>query len=390
MKDQEKLQSLVNSYIAGTIRSTEEQELANLVNDLDQETIAGLLEKAWEDLPPGEPVFSSVETATIFREILAKKDKGQPGASLFRRSWLQIAAAILFLLVSWGLFQYLDRPTVQEQVTVVEQPVRDIAPGGNKALLTLSDGSTIVLDNAPTGVLSRQGNTQIVKPDDGQVTYQTSDEQQEVLYNTISTPRGGQYQLTLADGSRVWLNAASSIRFPTAFIEAYRSVEITGEVYFEVAANPTRPFKVNVAGQCEIEVLGTQFNVNAYNDEAAISTTLLEGSVKISTAAGQSSVLQPGRQARLSEGVLRMREVETDEVIAWKTGWFIFNRTDLTNIMRQISRWYDVDVIFEGAPPTRSFSGIVSRDNNVSQVLKIMENAGVQFRIEEDRIIVLQ
>ncbi len=390
MTDREKLQSLVNRFVAGNLPAEEEQELARSVAGLEQKEVSELLEQAWQNFSPGEPVFSEEETATMLRNILGEEQDGPRRLSLFRRSWFQVAAAILLVLAFVGLFNYLDRPAGGELAGTEQQPATDIAPGGNKAVLTLADGSTIDLDSVPVGMLSTQGSAEIRKTADGQVAYQTSGDRQEVLYNTISTPRGGQYQLTLADGSRVWLNAASSIRYPTAFVESYRSVEITGEVFFEVAENPARPFQVDVAGQCVIEVLGTEFNVNAYEDEEAVSTTLVEGSVRISADDGRSSVLQPGQQARLTEGVLRVRQVDTEEFVAWKSGWFVFNRADLAGIMRRISRWYDVEVVFEGEPLSRSFSGMVSRDNNVSQVLKIMENAGVRFRIEKERIIVLQ
>jgi ferric-dicitrate binding protein FerR (iron transport regulator) len=213
----------------------------------------------------------------------------------------------------------------------------------------------------------------------------------EVLYNTVSTPRGGQYQLTLSDGSKVWLNASSSLRFPTAFPGTERRVEITGEAYFEVAGNESKPFVVDIAGKGEVEVLGTQFNINAYEDEPAIKTTLLEGKVKVSESNGsQSSVLKPGQQAQLANGIRVMDNVDMEEIMAWKTGWFYFDRQELPAIMRQVSRWYDVDVRYEGRISKKSFSGIVGRDNDIKDVLKIMENAGIRFRIEGSSITVLQ
>ncbi|MBK6949895.1 MAG: FecR domain-containing protein [Haliscomenobacter sp.] len=200
----------------------------------------------------------------------------------------------------------------------------------------------------------------------------------------------GQFQLSLADGTRVWLNSSSSIRFPAAFAGKERKVEITGEAYFEVAKNTAQPFRVDAGGKFVVEVMGTQFNVNAYSDESESRTTLLEGKVRISTPEGKEVSLEPNQQARIAGNRLRVAEsVDTDEAVAWKTGWFMFDRTDLPGIMRQISRWYDVDVEFEGKIDPRSFSGIVNRNNKVSEVLKIMENAGVRFRIEKDRIVVI-
>jgi ferric-dicitrate binding protein FerR (iron transport regulator) len=309
---------------------------------------------------------------------------------IFRRTWFRVAAAAILVLLATGTYLLLNKSGDKQQVVSQQQPVQDIAPGGNKAVLTLADGSTIILDNAANGTLTKQGNTKILKQD-GQLAYNLLNEKPtEVLYNTITTPRGGQYQLVLSDGSKVWLNAASSIRFPAAFIGKERKVEITGEAYFEVAKNAAMPFKVNVAGKGEVEVLGTHFNINSYADEATINTTLLEGSVKVSTMDNQSSMLKPGQQAQISNGIKVVNDVEVNEVIAWKNGLFNFNGLDIENIMRQISRWYDVDISYEGKISKETYSGIVSRNSNVSQVLKIMEEGGVKFSMEGKRMIVLE
>ena len=260
-------------------------------------------------------------------------------------------------------------------------------PGRDNAILTLSDGTTIVLDSAANGTLAKEGAMQIAKQN-GQISYTGTAKAAVPVYNTISTARGNQYQVVLADGSNVWLNAASSIRFPAAFSGSERRVQITGEAYFEVAHNAAAPFKVDVNGM-EITVLGTHFNVNAYSDEASVKTTLLEGAVKLAkgTAAG---VLKPGQQAALgNDGKFAIRsDVDLDETVAWKNGVFIFNRRSLQNIMRQISRWYDVEVVYEGNPGG-TFSGVVSRQENISQVLKIMEVNGVRFKLDGRKIIVL-
>ncbi|HQW45168.1 MAG TPA: FecR domain-containing protein, partial [Chitinophagaceae bacterium] len=266
----------------------------------------------------------------------------------------------------------------------------DVAPGGNKAILTLADGSTIILDNAANGSLTEQGNTKVIKLDDGQLAYNTLNEKPtEIVYNTISTPRGGQYQLTLADGTKVWLNAASTLRFPATFSGNERKVELTGEGYFEVAKNAAMPFKVSV-NNMTVEVLGTHFNINSYSDEASIKTTLLEGAVKV-TNGDAVQMLSPSNQAQLTaDGEIRLnRNVDIEDVVAWKNGIFNFSGTAIENIMRQISRWYDLDVSYEGAISKETFSGVVSRNSNLSQVLKIMEQAGVKFKIEGKKIIVM-
>lgn len=386
-----RLQALLEKYFQGQNIPEEIRELAQLSAKLDDEAIAALLQRTWETQPGLEnQVFTPDETEEMLRQILNNRGRPVRVLPLVRRTWFRLAAAGLVLIAFTGIYLFMNRPAATRQLVIEPgKHIIDINPGGNKAVLTLSDGSTILLDSVPAGVITQQGAAQIRKLGDGQLAYSAAGKPGAVLYNTISTPRGGQYQLTLADGSRVWLNSASSIRFPATFVEKSRYVAISGEVYFEVAKNASQPFRVNVANRCEVEVLGTAFNVNAYNDEATLNTTLLEGRVKIMAAGGQTAILNPGQQARLSERFRILDDIDTEETAAWMTGWFIFNRTDLQSIMRQISRWYDVDILFEGNVPDRSFSGIVSRSNKVSEVLKIMENAGVRFRIESDKIVVI-
>jgi ferric-dicitrate binding protein FerR (iron transport regulator) len=309
---------------------------------------------------------------------------------LYRQNWFRLAVAAVFVIAVSLPFVWKwqgANPVPAANSTAAQH----ILPGGNKAVLLLADGSAVELDSAHNGALSVQGSTQVVKLADGQLAYRGKNGvPAEMMYNTISTPRGGQYRLTLADGSQVWLNAASQLRFPVAFGSAERRVELLGEAYFEVAKS-NAPFKVLVAGKSEVEVLGTHFNINSYADEAAISTTLLEGSVRVSKPGGGDFVtLQPGQQARVNEKIDVLTGVDTDEMVAWKEGWFHFNRADVGAIMRQVSRWYDVDVVFEGNARKKTFSGIVSRSNDVGEVLRIMETAGVRFRIEGKRITVIQ
>ncbi len=263
-------------------------------------------------------------------------------------------------------------------------------PGGDKAILTLANGTTIVLDSAAAGNIAVQGGVNVVKGG-GQLSYQGTANTSEVLYNTVSTPKGGQYLLSLADGSRVWLNAASSLRFPTAFRGADRLVELTGEGFFEVAHNSQKPFHVQV-NDMQVKVLGTQFNINGYADDGNMRTTLIEGSVMVSSEKlGRSAVLKPGQQAVLKINALDVeKDVDTEEVMAWKTGYFIFNDRSVEEIMKQVSRWYDVDVMYESLVEPKYFSGAVKRKGDISDVLKIMEQAGVKFKQEGRKIIVTQ
>ncbi len=204
-------------------------------------------------------------------------------------------------------------------------------------------------------------------------------DQQGVVYNTLSAPTGGQFQLVLPDGSKVWLNSSSSIRFPTEFSGEERKVELTGEAYFEVAKNPTLPFRVSVSGMY-VEVLGTHFNIMAYGDESSIKTTLLEGSVRV-TKGSSAKVLTPGQQSKMNlKGDINVVDADLEQVIAWKNGYFQFSSDDIETIMRQVARWYDIKVVYKDKIPGGGFSGIVSRKNNISRVLKILQDGGVQLR----------
>ncbi len=265
----------------------------------------------------------------------------------------------------------------------------DVLPGGNKATLTLADGSTIVLDDAQNGTLAQQGNSKIIKLD-GKLSYDpTNKNSREIVYNTISTPKGGQYQLELPDGSQVWLNATSSIHFPTSFIGTERRIEVTGEAYFEITRNPNMPFIVSV-NNAEIQVLGTHFNVNAYSDEDNVKTTLLEGSVKFVND-GNTNILKPGQQAQLTKERTTkvVSNVDVDEVVAWKNGMFDFDNANIETVMRQLSRWYDVEIEYKGKNDDL-FIAEMRRNINLSDALKALELTGkVKFDIQGKKIIVM-
>lgn len=304
--------------------------------------------------------------------------------------WLRVAASVVLLASLGWLIKLALQPGSKEVEPVAAKQQIEIKPGTDKAYLQLADGTLIALDSVVDGTLANQGMMQVSKKDH-MVSYSGQVTGTEMVYNTITTPRGGEYQLQLADGTNVWLNAASSIRFPVAFPGPERNVEITGEVYFEVARNIAKPFRVQLPGKRVVEVLGTHFNVNAYSDEQSVNTTLLEGSVRVLSADGQVLQLKPGQQAQIAaSGNKVLNDVDVDEIVSWKEGWFNFNRTDISAIMRQVSRWYDVEVVFEGPVSQKTFSGVVSRKHNITEVLKIMEKAGVKFRIEERKVTVLQ
>ncbi|MBK8606264.1 MAG: FecR domain-containing protein [Chitinophagaceae bacterium] len=336
--------------------------------------------------------FDSIETEAAWQKIEAQvKEPAKIVPIKTNRRWWYAAAAVLLLggFLTYRLaFQQPDKTPIVK--TTPEK--NDVAPGGNKAILTLADGSTIILDNAANGNLAEQGNTKVIKLDDGQLAYNAGGIGSEVVYNTISTPRGGQYQLTLADGTKVWLNAASTLRFPATFSGTERKVELTGEGYFEVAKNAAMPFKIDVAGKGEVEVLGTHFNINSYNNEPAINTTLIEGSVKVTgLTLGKTVVLMPGQQTQLSgTGDISInRNPDIESVLAWKNEKFVFQNTDLKSIMRQLERWYDISVSYEGNGYTDEYVGIISRNVNISQILKMLEKTSeARFQINGKNIIV--
>ena len=311
------------------------------------------------------------------------------------------AAAVVGLLIGGAaLFTFLKKDNTGIK-PIAERYRNDVSPGSEKAILELSDGSRVALDSMANGGQLQQGATRILKQDDGQLQYHPGKmppgmTEGAVAYNTVSTPRGGQYRVVLPDGSKVWLNAASSLRFPTGFAGNKREVELTGEAYFDVAKNPAMPFMVRVkpfAGNTssqpmQVEVLGTGFNINAYGDENDRRTTLIEGSVKI-TAGSNHAVLRPGQQALVNTGGLQlMPEVDTGEVIAWKNGLFQFKEANIQSIMRQVSRWYDVDVEYKGNV-NQLFFGKIPRRVQVSTLLKILESTGwAHFTIEGKKITV--
>jgi len=309
------------------------------------------------------------------------------------------AVAAVFFLCAISAVYFLFSPTDKKDLFVKHKPVptnNKVLPGGNRAMLTLADGSNILLGNAPNGVLAKQANINIRKATAGNIVYNASDniKPTQVLYNTITTPRGGQYQVTLSDGTKVWLNAASSLKFPAAFSTNERVVELTGEAYFEVAKltgtpvaghSGTRiPFRVITAGQT-VEVLGTHFNINAYTDEATINTTLLEGSVKVVQArTNASQLLKPGQQAKLRDNI-RVFDVDASEAVAWKNGNFNFSHENISSIMRQVSRWYDIDIQYKGNITQEGFVGTISKFKDVAQVLDMLQLTGsVHFKTEND------
>jgi transmembrane sensor len=376
--------------------------------------------KAWQNERPenGQLFAELTNTETLKSELKILEDldidagweKVQAAArvsapripiSAGRKKWWAAAAGIIVLLSLGGLLRYYFNNRAQPDMNqTARQKVAPILPGGDKAFLTLSDGTVILLDSTGNGSLAREGAVEVIKLD-GVISYSGNGKSEgEITFNTISTPKGGQYQIVLSDGSKVWLNAASSLKYPTAFPGKERKVELTGEAFFEVAHNASQPFLVGVPGKMNVVVTGTSFNINAYNDEAITHTTLIEGRVVVSSSknrlsattkgAGTSLVLAPGQQASLYEdGKLDINDqADVEEVMAWKNGYFMFDNASVPSIMRQISRWYNVEVVYNGKMNEETFSGMVSRTSSISKVLRIMEEGGVIFKIDGNKIMV--
>jgi transmembrane sensor len=327
-------------------------------------------------------------------------EPSQPARLIRLRIVKYVVAASVTLLVISGAYLLL-RPRAKQDITVTNTTTQthshDVAPNTKAPTLTLADGTVVLLDSTQQGTLAVQGNTNVIKNANGQIVYTpAANAGGAMLYNTMTVPKGGNVvSLALADGSKVWLNAASSIRYPAAFSGTERKVEITGEAYFEVTHNASMPFKVS-DGNVDVEVLGTHFNVNAFPEEKDIKVTLLEGSVKVvnrQSAIGNKSsvILTPGKQAvATADSRVTIADADIEQVMAWKNGLFMFNNTGIENIMQQIERWYDVTVYYEGDIKRWTFNGQISRYSNVSKVLEMMEATGtIHFRVEDRKIYVM-
>jgi transmembrane sensor len=391
----DRIQYLTNQFFAGKCSPEEKLELTDWIRQHPDHELEKALEDEWLEFKSDAKMPEHV-SARILGKVFHEDDRdtiveeAEKDTSL-RHLWPRMAAAAV-LILSLGIYWWSgkdQRPVADLPAPTLKET--DLPPGGNKATLTLGDGSSIVLDGAENGSLASQGGTNVIKSKKGELVYSASEKGgMAAVFNTVATPKGGQYHIVLPDGSKAWLNAVSSLRFPTAFTGKERKVEITGEVYFEVAHNTKMPFIVSTT-QAQVTVLGTHFNVMAYPDENVLKTTLLEGSVRVSNSAGKSAMLVPGQQARiksLSGQIGILDDIDIEKELAWKNGYFQFQDDNLEQVMRQISRWYDVDVIYEGKPGKETFTGKLPRNANVSKVFKILSLSGVKCRIEGKSIVV--
>lgn len=385
--DQQKAEKLIEKYLTGTC-SQEEKALVErfYMKEAEKRGFDGFVD--WEK-----------EKKTSWEKIEAETSRKHHHG--IKKFWPRVAAAASIILILFaGLYFYSQKQPDQSDYTAVIKT--DIAPGSNKAVLTLDDGTKISLDDASTGEVARQSGIRVTKTADGKLIYDASARPAELLgakgspaYNTITTPRGGQYEVILPDGTKVWLNAASSLKYPAWFTGAERRVELRGEAYFEVAHNDAMPFRVAAAGQI-VEVLGTHFNINSYSDEPAVKTTLLEGSVKVSSLnTGSAVFLKPGEQSALAGHKLAVAAVDAGNAVAWKNGLFRFHNSDVKSVMRQYSRWYDVEVEFAGEVPSIRLWGEVYRTVDASKALEILSYFNLKYEIvqkndKQKKIIISQ
>lgn len=379
--DSQRLEHLARKWLEGTITPEEQEEFAHWYNQNQDEPVT---------VPPSIAEYEAAHRERLLADIQSRLHR-KP----YRVGWLRFAAAVALIVASFATVLLVRR---QADTTSI-QPTTDLGealPGGDRAFLTFDDGSSVSLHEQQNGVLQNERGVRIRK-ENGMVVYEPlPTDAGTVQYNTITTPRGGQFALRLPDGSTVWLNSASSLRYPTRFSEASRTVELTGEAFFEVVPVSEKsgqnavPFLVHVEKKQTVKVLGTKFNINGYEDETAVKTTLVEGSVEIADNRGARAMLKPNQQATLvRNGSLTVTDhANVEEAMAWKNGQLVFRDTDIKEIMRQIARWYDVEVEYQDDIPERLFNGEMSRGTKLSSLLQILETSGVRFRQDGKKLIV--
>lgn len=395
----QRLTILIDKWLDGTIQPAEQKELTALLRSpeyrgqvehlMDQELLQGLY-----SLTPESEVSENIRQhlmntiysfeAPVLQARTAKRISFQK-----RLAWV---AASLIVVVGIGVYFWTtNRNTIQSPTTAII--TEEIQPGKEGAILTLADGRQVVLDSLGNGIIAQQnGSAVLIK--NGELAYDVKDKfQAEVVYNTMHTPKGRQFNLLLPDGTRVWLNAASSIRYPTVFRGKERVVQLTGEAYFEVAPQKQMPFQVNVNNKVTVEVLGTHFNINAYENESTINTTLLEGSVKVGSIGSQQKyTLTPGQQSQsTTSGISSVKIIpnaDINQVMAWKNGFFNFENASLREILRQLERWYDIEVIYEKGAPDLQLSGKITKDIPLAILLRELKEMGLQYKMKARQLII--
>jgi ferric-dicitrate binding protein FerR (iron transport regulator) len=416
MHNNSHIPTLILKYLREDISDSEREELERWINE--HEYNRELFRELTQDASLQQKLRQFIASDKRVQQEVYNRLGMAPVVPFYqvrKRRWGWMAAASVVLLISAGIFYFRNGSRSADQPVVVRTTPAAVAiqPGGNKATLTLDDGRVVDLNTTSNGLVSEQGQSKVIKQQNGVLSYEAMDNrqsptgngQQQISYNTLSTPRGGQYQLTLPDGTRMWLNAVSSIKYPTLFAGNERRVEVSGEVYFEVAKDASKPFHVVIfplvkgeKANGDIMVLGTHFNVNAYGDEQPVIATLLEGKIAIdnggtATPNRQSKIITPGQQAVVDkqQQIKVKSDADTEAAIAWMKGFFDFQGADIQHVMQQVSRWYNVDVQFASAIPELSFDGNIDRNIPLSDVLDLLQKMGkVHFRIEGRTVTVTE
>jgi len=402
---QARLKGLLHQYFNNTISDADCIELLQYLNASDPDELDKLIDLELSVMDEGpefkgkqsQAVLNRIKSDLRFNTISGEREEVQPKIiKFYQKRWLQIAAVFLVFLTA-GIIVFNGKKTKTANQVTKNTKKAIILPGGNKAILTMEGGKTIVLDSAADGLLAKTSRGKVLKTRSGQIIYQALPSRQsgvavtDITYNTLSTPKGGEYQVVLPDGTKVWLDAASSISYPVAFTGNERRVKLTGQAYFEVAKNKDKPFYVDI-NNAQVRVLGTHFNISAYKDDNVMTTTLLEGAVQV-TKNNSFSLLKPGQQAVInsSSDNIVVSDAHIDDAMAWKNGYFTFDDDNITGIMRKVSRWYDVDVEYRGNYNDKQFGGTFYRSKGISELLTHLEKIGkLHFKISGRRIIVME
>ena len=392
---------LFKKYYNKTASPQEIRELFDLLKSISDDELTELIRNEWEDQENEELIFSLEMSENILKNILSEvgdvksQTEETVPRSLFKWPILYkslSAAAAIIILLGIGLYFRSSRTLNPGNQIPSVQINPDALPGVNKGILILGNGQKIILDSLSNGLIAKTENFEVNKTENGQLVYHAFDKNHKNArtedFNTLITPRGGEYRITLPDGSKVWLNATSSLKFPGVFKGNIREVELKGEAYFEITKNSAMPFRVKSNG-AQIKVIGTHFNVKSYGNEKLMKTTLVEGSIKI-TAGNSSHILKPGQQAILTNGKMSVLDnVDIEEQLAWKNGLFLFKDASIKDVMEQAALWYDLKVTFEGKIPDKYLTGKVSRSVNASEFMKLLNYAGVKFEITGKNIIII-
>jgi transmembrane sensor len=380
---------LLELHCEGNMTDAQRRELSLLLQDTPEETLLAVFSELAEKYAATPYAVLPGELQPAVNRILQiDKMVATPVRKMYPWRGRAVAAIVIGLLAAAGGWWW-QQTTHTPQHSVAMQ---DITAGKTGAILTLANGQQVVLDSAGKGLIATQQGTQVVLKG-GQLAYEASGtEQGAIAWNVLTTSAGRQFSVVLPDGTKVWLNAASSIRYPARFAGTHREVFVSGEAYFEVAKNEQQPFSVNVQGKMEVKVLGTAFNINSYPDETYLGTTLLDGSIVVTNPAGESPVLlKPGQQAQLTgnQPIALKEQVAIDQVMAWKNGFFDFNNKSLRQVTGQIGRWYDITIVYDKNIRDVALYGKISREVPLSDMLKLLEATGLHFRWEGNRELII-